>query len=557
MNFAKVNLSLLFLTMLSTAAAQPGIDELKTKISRYSPAEIKADVTKLSPEDRRALGKLIEAAHLIDDIFLDQFWSGNRKVLADLRRDTSPLGKARLEYFLLNKSPWSALDEHKAFLPGVPEKKVPGANFYPEDMTKADFEAWVAKLTPAQKTEAQGFFSVIRRKDGQLVSVPYSAEYGPRLERLATLLKEAADQTTNASLKRYLKERAAAFLSNEYYASDVAWMDLDAPLDVTIGPYETYNDELFGYKAAFEAYITVRDEVETDKVRFFSSLLQDIENNLPIAKEYKTAKIGALAPIRVVNEVIATGDAAHGVRTAAFNLPNDERVIREKGSKRVMLKNVQEAKFQKFLPVIGSRLLTNFKPSDLSFYWFFTHILAHELTHGIGPHDIKKGGTGTPRLALKELYTPIEEAKADVSGLFMLQYMLDKKLLPEAGTDSERQMYTTFLASSFRTLRFGMNESHGRGMALQFNYLSDKGAIQTGAGGTFHVDVAKMKSAIRDLASELLTIEAEGDYSRAKAMLEKYAVLRPPLAAALERLKDVAIDINPNHVTANAIAAPK
>src|SRR4029450_12353171 len=209
-----------------------------------------------------------------------------------------------------------------------------------------------------------------------------------------------AKLTDNQTLARYLLARADAFLSDDYYASDVAWMELDAPLDITIGPYETYNDELFGYKAAFEAYITLRDDAETDKVKFFSSRLQEIENNLPIDPKYRNAKIGALAPIRVVNEIISTGDAAHGVRTAAFNLPNDERVVREKGSKRVMLKNVQEAKFRSTLQPIASRVLDKAALADLSFDSFFTHILAHELTHGIGPHTV---GESSPRKELKEL----------------------------------------------------------------------------------------------------------------------------------------------------------
>ena len=408
----------------------------------------------------------------------------------------------------------------------------------------------VKTLPEAAQHNATGFFSVIRRENGKLRSVPYNEEYKTELQRLAGLLKEAADSTSNATLKRFLQTRAAAFLSNDYYESDVAWMDLDAPIDVTIGPYETYNDELFGYKAAFESYITLRDEVETDKVKFFSSRLQEIENNLPIDPKYRNPKIGAMAPIRVVNELISSGDAAHGVRTAAFNLPNDERVVREKGSKRVMLKNVQEAKFKSILEPIAARVLSKAALGDLSFQWFFTHILAHELTHGIGPHTV---GKSSPRKELKELYSALEEAKADVCGLFMLQYMFDHKLLP-ADADVERKLYTTFLASSFRTLRFGVNEAHGKGMALQFNYLEDKGAFRSEAGGKYAVDVAKMKTAVRDLAHELLTIEATGDYAAAKKMLNELAIVRPKLRTALEALRDIPTDIYPTHVTAEKLA---
>jgi hypothetical protein len=538
------------LLAIMLTAAVPDLTELRRMSARFAPVDLMVDTAKLSVGDQKALVLLIEAAHAVDDLFLTQFWSGNHRLLAELRRDTSPLGKARLDYFWLNKGPWSALDHHSAFLPGVPERKLPGANFYPEDMTKAEFESW-----PGRK-DAEGFFTVIRRQNGHLRAVPYSKEYREQLTRLSALLRAAAQVTDNATLRRFLELRAAAFLSNEYYESDIAWMDLDAPVDVTIGPYETYNDELFGYKASFEAYITVRDDAETKKVAFFADHLQEIENNLPLAPKFRNPKIGAQAPIRVVNELISTGDAAHGVRTAAFNLPNDERVIRAKGSKRVMLRNVQEAKFRAILEPIAARVLPKAAQKDLSFDSFFTHILAHELTHGIGPHTVKVNGTeSSPRLQLKELYSAVEEAKADICGLFLLQYMLDRKMLPDAGPDAANRLYTTFLASAFRTLRFGVNEAHGRGMAVQFNYMLDKGAFVQNADGTYRVVADKIAGAVRDLARDLLTIEAVGDYKGAKEMLDQLAVIRPAMKATLEKLTDLPTDINPHHVTAASIAA--
>ena len=262
-------------------------------------------------------------------------------------------------------------------------------------------------------------------------AVPYSEEYKTDLAKAARLLEEAAGLTTNATLEEIpAGSRSAAFLSNDYYESDLAWMDLDAPIDITIGPYETYNDEMFGYKAAFEAYVNLRDDVETAKLNFFGGHLQEIENNLPIDPKYRNPKLGGQAPIRVVNEVLSAGDGDHGVQTAAYNLPNDERVVTQKGSKRVMLKNVQEAKFHSTLEPISKRVLTPSSQADLSFDSFFTHILAHELSHGIGPHQITVNGRATtPRQELKELYSAIEEAKADVTGLFMLQYLYDHKLI--------------------------------------------------------------------------------------------------------------------------------
>lgn len=527
----------------SSKSAIPNLAQLKRMTARFAPIDLPVDTSNLSAGDQKALGKLIEAANVVDDIFLTQRWSGNHALLAKLREDHTPLGKARLRYFLMNKGPWSDLDGGTAFLPGVPPHVLPGANFYPPDMTRQEFESWEKTLSPQERTKAEGFFTVIRRDTkGRLTTIPYSEAYRPDLERLAALLREAAAATPNETLKKFLTLRAEAFLSNDYYASDIAWMDLDAPLDVTIGPYETYNDELFGYKAAFEAYITLRDERESAKLRFFAQHMQEVENNLPIQPRYRNPHLAALAPIRVVNEIRAAGDAAHGVRTAAFNLPNDERVVHEKGSKRVMLKNIQEAKFNTILLPISRRMLDAKAQGDVSFDAFFTHILAHEMSHGIGPHQIEVGGhSTTPRQELKELYSAIEEAKADVTGLFLLQFLYDNGLMPPA----EKQLYTTFLASAFRTLRFGLKEAHGKGMALQFNYLADKGAFVAHADGTWTVDFTKIKSAVQDLAHELLTIEATGNYEGAKKMLDSLGVLPPNLQKSLASLKGIPTDIVP------------
>ena len=548
------------LVIMSTTeilAAVPDRAELQKMAARFAPVELRADTSKLSPGDRKALTKLIDASHVIDDIFLQQLWSGNEKLYAELKRDQSPLGKTRLDYFWLNKGPWSDLDGHTAFLTDVPPRKLPGANFYPPDMTRGEFESWVKTLSPAEREQAEGFFTVIRRDaNGKLKMVPYSVEYKPDLEQAARMLREAAADTGNATLKRFLELRAKAFLTNDYYESDLAWMDLDAPVDVTIGPYETYNDELFGYKAAFEAYVNLRDEEETAKLKFFGNHLQEIENNLPIDAKYRNPKIGGQSPISVVNELFDAGDGAHGVQTAAYNLPNDERVITQKGSKRVMLKNVQEAKFKTILQPIARRVLPASAQNELSFDSFFTHILAHELSHGIGPHQITVNGRATtPRQELKELYSAIEEAKADVTGLFMLQYLYDHKLLP-SDRNTERQLYTTYLASSFRTLRFGLKEAHGKGMAVQFNYIFDKGGFMENPDGTFAVDFSKIKEAVRELDHDLLTLEATGDYNGAKKMLDELGGVRPDLQKALSGLGDLPTDIRPVFVTAEELARP-
>jgi hypothetical protein len=545
---------LLLIPMLAATAAIPDLAQLQKMIARFQPTELRVDTSKLPAGDRQALGKLIAAARVLNDIFLTQMWSGNHALYAKLQRDTTPLGKARADYFWLNKSPWSEIDGHEAFLPGVPPKKLPGANFYPEDMTREEFEAWAKTLSKPEREQAEGFFTVIRRDASRkLHAVPYSQEYRADLEKSAKLLEQAAGLTDNATLKKFLTTRAAAFRSNDYYESDIAWMDLDAPIDITIGPYETYNDDIFGYKAAFEAYVNVRDDAETAKLRFFADHLQEVENNLPIDPKYRNPKLGASSPIRVVNEVFDAGDAAHAVQTAAYNLPNDERVVTLKGSKRVMLKNVQEAKFHSTLEPIARRVLSPASQKDLSFDAFFTHILAHELSHGIGPHQITVGGRATsPRQEMKELYSAIEEAKADVTGLFMLQHLYDKKLI-EGGPGKERQLYTTFLASTFRTLRFGLNDAHGKGMAMQVNYVTDHGGFIAHPDGTFEVNFEKIKGAIRDLDHELLTLEATGDYARAKKMLDELGVVRPDMQKALNALSGIPVDIQPVFVTANQI----
>jgi hypothetical protein len=536
----------LLATPLTAQKPKPAGDpELEKKIARFAPTTLTADVSKLPAKDRQALDKIIEAAKWLDPLFRRQVWSGNDAHEKKLMADKTALGRQRLHYFLINNGPWSRLDNNEPFIDGVPHEKPPQANYYPDDMSKDEFNAWVQTLSDADKQKATGFFWLIRRgADRKLTTVPYSQAYREFLEPAARLLREAASLTTNATLRNFLNKRADAFGSDDYYESDVAWMDLDAPIDVTIGPYETYEDELFSYKAAFEAYITIRDDAETAKLARFSGHLQELENNLPIDPRYRNPKLGAASPIRVVNEVFGSGEGNSGVQTAAFNLPNDERVVKEKGSKRVMLKNVQDAKFNKTLIPISRVVLDPSEQSALAFDSFFTHILCHELMHGLGPHNITVNDQETTvRKQLKELYSAIEEAKADMTGLWALQYMIDHGIIEKS---MERTLYTTYLASMFRSVRFGIAEAHGRGVAMQFNYLTDEGAIRfNDAKGTFSVDHAKIKDAVRKLTHDLLTLEAEGSYDTAKSMLDKYAVIRPAMQQALDKLKDVPVDIEP------------
>jgi hypothetical protein len=528
-------------------APVPDTPTLQQMAARFAPTEISADLSKFSEADRRVLARLVEASKIIDALFLRQVWAGNDAMLMDLVRDQSPEGRARLHYFLINKGPWSRLDHNLVFIPGAPPKPGP-ANFYPDGASKAELERWILSLPEAERARATGFFTVIRRAGNTFTLVPYSLEYQGELARAAALLREAAQLATEPTLKTFLTKRADAFLSNDYYDSDVAWMELKGAIEPTIGPYEVYEDELFNYKAAFESYITVQDAAETAKLQKFASELQDIENHLPIEPKHRNPKLGALAPITVVNEIFAAGDGNRGVQTAAFNLPNDERVVREKGAKRVMLKNVQDAKFAKTLLPISKVVLSAGDQTVLSFEAFFTHIVVHELMHGLGPHSITAGGRQTTvRQELKETYSALEEAKADISSLFAIQHMIDKGVMPKS---LEASLYTTFLASAFRSIRFGVNEAHGRGIAIQLNSLIDQRGFIPNADGTFSVNPDRVKEGVTSLTRDIMTIQAEGDYAKAKALGERLGVVRPEVQRVLDKLRSVPVDIEPQFNTA-------
>jgi hypothetical protein len=522
-------------------------ERLQRMAARFAPTEIVVDLSKVSAADRKVLAKLVEASKIMDALFLRQVWVGNEVMLVDLAQDQSPEGRARLHYFLMNKGPWDRLDHNKPFVPGAPAKPA-GANFYPEGASKADIDAWMTSLPEPERAKAVGFFTVIRRNGRVFAAVPYSDVYHEELAYAATLLREAAALTAEPTLKAFLTKRADAFLSNDYYESDVAWMELKGAVEPTIGPYEVYEDELFNFKAAFESFITVQDQEESAKLQKFAGELQDIENHLPIEPKYRNPKLGGLAPIVVVNEVFAAGDANRGVQTAAFNLPNDERVVQEKGAKRVMLKNVQDAKFAKTLIPISKVVLSAADQKDVAFDAFFMQIVVHELMHGLGPNNITVNGRKTTvRREIKEAYSYLEEAKADISSLFAIQHMIDKGVLPKS---LEKPLYTTYLASAFRSIRFGTSEAHGRGVAVQFNYLMDAGAFVANPNGTFALDVAKAKAGVTALTRDIMTIQAEGDYVKAIALRDRLGVVRPVVQRALDKMTAIPVDIEPKFTTA-------
>ncbi len=537
----------------SVHAAAPGVAALQTMTARFAPVDVRVDLSQLPVNERQALAAMVRAAQIMDALYLRQVSPRNESQLLALLQDGSPLGQARVRYFMINKGPWSELDVNEAFVPGVGERPAQ-ANFYPVDATRGEVETWLKSLPEPEHEAAAGFFTVIRRTSaGALTAVPYALEYQNELGEAARYLRAAAALTAQPTLRAFLEKRAAAFASNDYFDSDMAWMDLDASIEPTIGPYEVYEDRWFNFKAAFEAFITVRDAAESAKLAHFSAELQELEDHLPIDPQLRNPKLGGYAPIRVVNVVYNSGDGNHATQTAAFNLPNDERVVSAKGSKRVLLKNFQQAKYQKVLVPIAARVLAPADRKQVAFEPFFTHILMHELMHGLGPQAIRVDGRATTvRQELKELNGPLEEAKADVSGLWALQYLMDKGVINKR---MERATYTTFLASTFRTLRFGLADAHARGMALQVNNFLDHGAIRIAHDGTFSLDTAKAKQAVTDLTHDIMTLQAHGDYAGVKALLTRMVVIRPAVQHMLDRLQDVPVDIAPRLVTAAELTA--
>ena len=520
-------------TAVTTMVTAPDIPQRVAQLPR---TVIDYDRSLLNDNERQVVAKLIEASKPIDEIFLRQV-SEENPVLRDQLPKPSPV----YDYFVMNKGPWDRLKDDEPFI-GT-KKKPAGAAFYPEDMSKEEFDRYIA-AHPAKRDELQGLFTVVRRAGTALVAVPYSAFYRDLLEPAAARLREAAALTTNASLRDFLNKRADAFRSDDYRDSDMAWMDLNGPIEVVIGPYEVYEDNLFNYKASFESFVTVVDAPETAKLAAYAHALPDMERNLPEPEQYKNLNRGTESPIRVVQQIYSAGDARRGVQTSAFNLPNDEFVREKKGSKKVLLKNVMDAKFRQSGRPIALRVLDPSLIDQVSFDAYFNHVLFHELSHGLGPGYITQpnGERVEVRIPLKNLYSTIEECKADVVGVWSVLYAQQHGLLTSF---NERQLFATYVGLIFRSTRFGIGEAHGRGTAVQWNWLRERGAISPAANGRFTVDVAKMREGFRDLATELLTIEATGDFNRANVLLEKYGKETAEMRAVDATLKDIPVDIWP------------
>jgi hypothetical protein len=515
---------------------------LKEKISKFVPVEIKYDKNLLNDREKVVLKNLYEASKIIDEIYLDQVYAKNYEIKSELTEKNDKLSKLQLELFNIMFGPFDRLEDDAPFL-GTDRKPL-GANFYPEHMTKEEFEKFI-KEYPRTEKALTSEFTVVRREHGKLIAIPYSEYYKEPLTKMSNLLKKAAEYSDNPSLKKYLLSRAKAFLSNDYYQSDMDWMDLkNNKIEVIIGPYEVYEDGLFNYKASFESFLTIKDPAESKKLEIFGKYLKDIEKNLPLDEKHKNYSRGSESPIVVANEVFTAGDTKAGVQTLAFNLPNDERVRKAKGSKKVLLKNVHEVKFEKLLMPIAEIVLDSTQLKYVTFDAFFNHTLMHEMSHGVGPGFIKVNGRETEvKKELMETYSTIEECKADILGMYNNIFMITKGVYPK---EMEKEIWVTFLAGAFRSMRFGISEAHGGGNAIIYNYLLEKGGYDyDDATQKVRVDFEKIYPALKDLANLVLTIQAEGNYQGAKDLIAKYAVNTPTIETLRKKLDNLPVDIKP------------
>lgn len=520
------------------------VDDIQFRVQQFVPTELSFDETLLNAEQNQVVEKLVAAAKHIDRIFWKQASAQGLDLKQQLEASDSPEDQSFLKYLKINYGPYDRLDENKPFI-GT-EAKPAGAAFYPIDMTKEEFNQHITNH-PDDQTAFESPYTMIQREDEGLKAVAYSQIFQEDLVPAAELLKEAAAITTNPSLKKYLIQRAEDLLSNDYYQSDCDWIDLkDNLVEIVIGPYEVYEDGLMGLKAAYESFVYVNDIEEMNKIQGYIDYLDEMQKNLPVEQKYKDQKVAGLqSPLNVVYEVFNAGDGRAGVQTIAFVLPNDERVREEKGSKKVMLKNMMEAKFDKILTPIAHKTLSVEDANNISFYAFFNQTVLHELCHALGVNytTAADGTRITVNRALKEHYSAIEEAKADVVGLYSVRLLMAKGWIPQ---EKEQEIYTTYLAGIFRSLRFGLHEAHGLGTLLQYNYMRKKGAfVYEEASGKFRLDNSKMADAVKDLAAALLILEGDGDYDKAGAFLTEYGQIEDILEKTINGLEDIPVDIKP------------
>ncbi|HEU0284447.1 MAG TPA: hypothetical protein VFR52_04820 [Sphingomicrobium sp.] len=519
----------------NAAVAQGEADGL----AKLGVIKMDVDTSYLSAEEREVVNLLIQAANLMSEIYKRQNTPNYDKLRAEIAARNDPKLLEKFDAFF---GPWDPIEENKPFFGDQP--KPPGAGFYPADLTKEAFDKYLAEH-PDQKEALTSPYTVVQRQDDRLVAVPYSQAYKQWLEPAAKLLEQAAAKTTNPSLKKFLSLRAKAFRTDDYFESELAWMDLkDTPIEVAIGPYEVYTDELYGRKTAFEAFVTLKDPKESQALDVYKGHLRGMEANLPVEERYKNFQRGFESPIAVADQVHGGGDNVPGVQTVAFNLPNDERVREAKGAKKVILRNVLGAKYERILKPMASLVLVENQAGNVTQKHMFLETLFHELSHSLGPGSITVGGRKTTvDQELKEIAGGFEEAKADVMGAYNVFHMMDKGVIPNA---ERSQMRATYVAGLFRAMRFGIGEAHGKGAAMQYRYLRDKGAIVWDPQAKrFRIDEAKIDGAIRSLVGDIVRLQGDGDYAGTKAFLDKWGVLDPEASQVIDSMAHIPVDIRP------------
>lgn len=502
--------------------------------------EISPDLEILSETDKIIVDELIKASCFINDIFLLQKGPNVSEIATAIDSPDSKISAAAREYFRIMQGPWDQLDNDRPFIGSTP--KPLGAGYYPADISKEDIESWITEH-PDTKDDICSNYAVVRLNDNKgLTAVPYSIAYESLLSSATKHLRNAALLSDNVSLKRFLETRALAFENNDYFESDIAWMEIDSMIEPTIGPYEVYEDKLMGAKAAFEAFIAIKIPDESEKLERYKKRLPWLEDNLPIPDEHKNFNRSTESSIQIVDVVYAAGDANDGTKAIAFNLPNDKKVREIKGSKNVLMRNIIHAKYDRILRPIAKEVLSDEDNSNLSSEAFLQFILHHELSHGLGPSLIKVAGRETDtRNELKEYYSAVEEAKADVMSIYNILALIEKGDISSELRDS---LDATYVAGLFRTIRFGAKNDHCLGVLCQFNYLSEKGALEFDNTGRYKTVSEKFPDTISDLLQKILMIEATGDYNGARAFLSEYSNPTPQILKAVDRLIHIPIDLD-------------
>ncbi len=505
------------------------LPEYQNRLDIYKTVTLSADLSHLSTNQKKMLSLLIEASDIIDGLFWQQaFGQDKNTFLASISDD-----KVR-EFARINYGPWDRLNGDKAFLTDTPEKSL-GAQFYPRDMSKAEFEK-------ATFTDKNGLYSlVVRNESGELTTIAYSEAYSDEINRIAVILEKAATFADDKEFANYLNMRAKALRNDDFQASDFAWMDMkNNPIDVVIGPIETYEDQLFGYRAAFESYVLIKDMSWSEKLAKYAEFLPELQRGLPVSKKYKAETPGSDADLNAYDVIYTAGHANAGGKSIAINLPNDEQVQLEKGTRRLQLKNAMRAKFDAIMMPIADTLIVPEQRKNVTFAAFFANTMFHEVAHGLGIKNTIND-KGTVRQSLKEHASALEEGKADILGLYMIRQLLAKNVITEGTLED---YYTTFLAGIFRSVRFGASSAHGKANMVRFNYFAEQNAFSRNEQGLYTVNVEKMTAAIDALSKLILTLQGNGDYDGVDKLVAESGVINRDLANDLARLEMAKIPVD-------------